>query len=77
MDHIGIDVHKRESQICILAEGGELMDQRIRTVANMARSVFVFAVTRLHQSSGAASRQGRQGSVAATDVTARFGMAFQ
>jgi hypothetical protein len=24
MDHIGIDVHKRESQICILAEGGEL-----------------------------------------------------
>src|SRR6266542_5927086 len=31
MDHIGIDVHKRESQICILAEGGELMEQRIRT----------------------------------------------
>ena len=24
MDHIGIDVHKRESQSCILAEGGEL-----------------------------------------------------
>ncbi len=22
MDHIGMDVHKRESQICILAEGG-------------------------------------------------------
>jgi hypothetical protein len=21
MDHIGIDVHKKESQICILAEG--------------------------------------------------------
>jgi hypothetical protein len=31
MDHIGIDVHKRESQICILAEGGELLEQRIRT----------------------------------------------
>jgi transposase len=31
MDHIGIDVHKRESQICILAEGGEIVDQRIRT----------------------------------------------
>jgi transposase len=31
MDHIGIDVHKRESQICLLAEGGELMEQRIRT----------------------------------------------
>ena len=31
MDHIAIDVHKRESQICILAEGGELIEQRIRT----------------------------------------------
>jgi hypothetical protein len=31
MDHIGMDVHKKESQICILAEGGELIEQRIRT----------------------------------------------
>src|SRR6202158_4695355 len=31
MDHIGIDVHKKESQICILTEGGELLEQRIRT----------------------------------------------
>ena len=31
MDHIGIDVHKRESQIDILAEGGEVIEQRIRT----------------------------------------------
>ena len=31
MDHIGIDVHKKESQICILAEGDELIEQRIRT----------------------------------------------
>jgi transposase len=31
MDHIGIDVHKKESQICILAEGGEVLEQRIRT----------------------------------------------
>ena len=31
MDHIGIDVHKRESQIYILAEGGEVMERRIRT----------------------------------------------
>src|SRR5262245_52997979 len=30
MDHIGIDVHKRESQIYILAEGGGV-EQRIRT----------------------------------------------
>jgi transposase len=31
MDHMGIDVHKRESQIYILAEGGEVVEQRIRT----------------------------------------------
>lgn len=31
MDHIGIDVPKRESQIRILAEGGELIEPRIRT----------------------------------------------
>jgi transposase len=31
MDHIGIDVHKKDSQICLLAEGGELIEQRIRT----------------------------------------------
>jgi transposase len=31
MDHIGIDVHKRESQICLLAEGGELIERRILT----------------------------------------------
>jgi len=27
MDHIGIDVHKKESQICILAEGAVLGDR--------------------------------------------------
>jgi hypothetical protein len=31
MDHIGIDVHTKESQICILAEGGELIERRIHT----------------------------------------------
>jgi transposase len=31
MDHLGIDVHKKDSQICLLAEGGELLEQRIRT----------------------------------------------
>jgi transposase len=31
MEHIGIDVHKVESQICILTEGGELVERRIRT----------------------------------------------
>src|SRR5712691_9257148 len=31
MDHIGIDVHKRESQIYLLAEDGEIVERRIRT----------------------------------------------
>ena len=31
MDHIGIDVHKKESQICILKEEGEVIERRIRT----------------------------------------------
>ena len=31
MDHIGIDVHKRERQIYILADGGEVIERRIRT----------------------------------------------
>ena len=31
MDHIAIDVHKRDSQIYILADGGEVIEQRIRT----------------------------------------------
>ena len=33
MDHIGIDVHKRDSQICILTEHGELLEHRVRTDA--------------------------------------------
>lgn len=40
MDHIGIDVHKRESQICIETEGGEIIEKRIRT--ERARFVAVF-----------------------------------
>jgi transposase len=31
MDHIGIGVHKEDSQICILAEEGELLERRVRT----------------------------------------------
>jgi transposase len=31
MDHIGIDVHKKESQLCILGAAGELSEPRIRT----------------------------------------------
>ena len=31
MEHIGIDLHKRESQICILTAEGELIERRIQT----------------------------------------------
>jgi transposase len=31
MDHIGIDVHKKESQLCMLDEEGQLSEPRIRT----------------------------------------------
>lgn len=31
MEHIGIDVHKQECQVCILTQSGELIERRIRT----------------------------------------------
>jgi transposase len=31
MEHIGIDVHKQSSQVCILTESGELLERRIKT----------------------------------------------
>lgn len=31
MEYVGIDVHKRESQICILTEDGELIEQTVAT----------------------------------------------
>lgn len=40
MDHVGIDVHKRESQICIETEVGELFEQRIRTDRSRFTAVF-------------------------------------
>src|SRR5262249_28656664 len=31
MEYVGIDLHKKESQICLLTETGEVMECRIRT----------------------------------------------
>ncbi len=31
MDSIGIDLHKRESQLCIITDDGELIERRIVT----------------------------------------------
>jgi len=39
MDHIGIDVHKMHSQICILTEDGELIERRVRTAAEQFAEV--------------------------------------
>jgi transposase len=40
VDHIGIDLHKRDSQICWLTEAGEVREQRIRTTRERFVEVF-------------------------------------
>ena len=40
MDHVGIDLHKRESQICIETELGEVIEKRIRTERERFEAVF-------------------------------------
>lgn len=39
MDHVGIDVHKKESQVCILTEEGEVVEVRIATTRERLREV--------------------------------------
>jgi hypothetical protein len=41
MEHVGIDVHKNQSQICLITEAGEVLHQRIQT--QRERFVAVFA----------------------------------
>ena len=41
MEHVGIDVHKNQSQICLIPEAGEVLHQRIHT--QRERLVAVFA----------------------------------
>ena len=31
MEYVGTDVHKNQSQICILTEAGEMLEKRVRT----------------------------------------------
>ena len=40
MDHVGIDLHQRESQICIETELGEVIEKRIRTERERFEAVF-------------------------------------
>ena len=39
MDHVGIDVHKRESQLCMLNPEGEVTEVRISTTRERFRAV--------------------------------------
>jgi transposase len=38
MDTIGLDLHKRESQLCILTEDGEIMERRIGRISKTGNS---------------------------------------
>ena len=40
MEHIGIDVHKRESRICILSPDGEILERRIHSTRERFTAVF-------------------------------------
>ena len=40
MDFVGIDLHKTSSQICILSEGGELTERRIKSTRASFDEVF-------------------------------------
>ena len=40
MDHVGIDLYKRESQICIETDQGEVLEKRIRTERERFVAVF-------------------------------------
>jgi transposase len=40
VEHIGIDVHKNQSQICILSDDGELIERGIRTSRERFAAVF-------------------------------------
>ena len=40
MEHGAIDLHKKESQVRILTESGEVIDQRIRTTRDRLTALF-------------------------------------
>ena len=40
MEHVGMDLGKKESQIAIITEAGELIEKRIRTERERLRQFF-------------------------------------
>lgn len=40
MEHVGIDVHKNQSQVCIVGEGGERVERSVRTERSRLRELF-------------------------------------
>ena len=39
MENIGLDLHQRESQLCILTDDGEVIERRIRTTPERLTAV--------------------------------------
>ncbi len=67
MEHLGIDVHKKESQICILGEGGELIERRIRTEPERARGQPVAVRSEPRHPAARRSQVGQRGPGALAD----------
>ena len=61
MEYVGIDLHKKESQICLLTEAGDVMERRIRTEPQRLPVNCAHGVSRRHASAHReqTSRQGR------------------
>ena len=77
MEYVGIDLHKKESQICLLTETGEVMERRIRTepqrfaevlgggarwVTDVARAVAMLPTCARRRPIGRRRSPGRRGS---------------
>jgi hypothetical protein len=62
MDTIGVDLHKRESQLCIMTGDGELIERRIVTSARGSRPPLTEAAGRPGQDLDWGTPAGRPGS---------------
>jgi hypothetical protein len=80
MDNIGLDLHKRESQLCILTEAGSILERRIVTDRDRFTAVLGGrppAGIRGHSPSHATARQNAASCVSGpTSSTCRCWRAF-
>ena len=75
MENIGIDVHKKESQLCIITEAGEVLELRIRTERGRFKEVLgargkAKVLMEASTESWAQSRRGRFGFAGAEAIVA-------